>query len=84
MLTPELACLDLQECGELPPGTLVAPLSVLRDIRCALGPTSLNLWLGDREQVLVSSDLYEAFQAWEASQEGEAEENGGEDQSWLN
>jgi len=69
MFTPELACLDFQECHELPPSTLLAPLSVLREIRCALGPTKLNLLVGQQEAVLVSSDLYEAFHAWEQMQD---------------
>jgi len=69
MFTPELACLDFQECRELPPSTLVAPLTVLREIRCALGPTQLNLLVGQQEAVLVSSDLFEAFHAWEQDQE---------------
>jgi hypothetical protein len=68
MFTPELACLDFQECAELPKGTLVAPVSVLREIRCALGPTKLTLLLGTSEAVLVSSDLFEAFQQWEQAQ----------------
>ena len=79
MFTPELACLNLQECSELPPGTLVAPLPILRDIRCALGPTTLNLWVGEQEEVLVSSDLYEAFHAWESQQEDDQNHDG-----WLN
>jgi len=68
MFTPELACLDFQECRELPPNTLVASLSILREIRCALGPTTLNLLVGNQEAVLVSSDLYEAFNIWEQDQ----------------
>ena len=69
MFTPELANVDFQECRELPPSTLVAPLSLLREIRCALGPTKLNLLIGTKEAVLVSSDLFEAFNAWEQDQE---------------
>jgi hypothetical protein len=70
-MPPELACLDFQECTELPKGTLVAPVSVLREIRCALGPTKLTLLLGTSDAVLVSSDLYEAFQQWEQAQDEE-------------
>jgi hypothetical protein len=79
MFTPELACLDFQECRDLPKGTLVAPLSVIREIRCALGPTALQLLVGESEAVLVSSDLFEAFQAWEQAQGDEPE-----DTAWLN
>lgn len=68
MFTPELACLDFQECRELPPSTLVAPMNVLREIRCALGNCSLNLLVGIQDVVLVSSDLFEAFHAWEEAQ----------------
>ncbi|WP_437228520.1 hypothetical protein SH661x_000949 [Planctomicrobium sp. SH661] len=83
MFTPELACLDFQECRELPPSTLVAPLSVLREIRCALGATKLNLLVGQQEAVLVSSDLFEAFHAWEQTQDDIEPENG-PDNSLLN
>lgn len=82
MFTPELASLDFQECRELPASTLVAPLSVLREIRCALGPTRLNLLVGDQEAVLVSSDLFEAFNVWEQDQ-GE-DLNDGPDNALLN
>jgi len=74
MFTPELACLDFQECRDLPANTLVAPLVVLREIRCALGPTRLNLIVGNQEAVLVSSDLYEAFHAWEQHQDNVADD----------
>lgn len=79
MFTPELACLDFQECRELPPATLVAPLAILREIRCALGPNGFNLVVGVHEAVLVSSDLYNAFQAWEAAQDDEASGSGPQD-----
>lgn len=82
MFTPELANVDFQECRELPPSTLVAPLALLREIRCALGPTKLNLLIGTKEAVLVSSDLFEAFNAWEQYQEEEP--NDGQDDPLLN
>lgn len=82
MFTPELACLDFQECQDLPPGTIVAPLSVLREIRCALGRTELNLVVGDQEAVMVSADLYQAFHVWEEEQEDRTEDLG--DNAWLN
>lgn len=88
MFTPELACLDFQECRDLPANTLVAPLAVLREIRCALGLTRLNLLVGNQEAVLVSSDLYEAFHAWEQHQTeitpDEQDEQGDSDLSLLN
>ncbi|WP_437188168.1 hypothetical protein SH668x_001598 [Planctomicrobium sp. SH668] len=82
MFSPELACLDFKECRELPPSTLVAPLSILREIRCALGPTKLNLLVGTGEAVQVSSDLYAAFHAWEDEQSDEPESDS--DHSMLN
>ncbi|WP_437202798.1 hypothetical protein [Planctomicrobium sp. SH664] len=83
MFTPELACVDFQECSKLPPNTLVATVSILREIRCALGPTKLNLIIGDQEAVLVSSDLFAAFTAWE-EQNVEDEGDAGDNNAWLN
>ena len=83
MFSPELACVDFQECAQLPPNTLVATLSILREIRCALGATKLNLLVGNQEAVLVSSDLYAAFAAWEQEQ-GVADDDASDDSAWLN
>ena len=87
MFLPDLASLDLQECCNLPPATLVGPLSLIREVRCALGSKSdLNLIVGDSEAVQVSSDLFAAFQAWENAQEAEDDDDTlpGSDQAWLN
>jgi hypothetical protein len=46
----------------------MAPLPLLRELRCALGPTTINLIVGSKEAVLVSSDLFEAFHVWEEDQ----------------
>ncbi|SFJ11003.1 hypothetical protein [Planctomicrobium piriforme] len=81
MSLSDLACLDLQECSDLPKNTLVAPLPLLRELRCALGMTTINLMLGTQPEVLVSSDLYEAFHVWE---EDQAPESDGIDPSQLN
>lgn len=86
MFTPELAALDFQECRDLPPGTLVGPFSVVREIRCVLGKTHLNLLVGDQEAVQVSPDLFAAFQAWEQSLEttDEDDDAASDDYSSLN
>lgn len=81
MFTPELACLDFQECSDLPPGTLVAPLTILREIRCAIGASKIKLLVGDSERVLVSTDLFQAFQDWEDAQD---EDQSGDDPALLN
>ncbi len=69
------ACLDLQECRDLPQNTLVAALPLLRELRCALGPTTINMLVGRGDAVLVSSDLYEAFHVWEDDQSPEETDN---------
>lgn len=77
MPTPDTFGLELREDPSLPAKTLVAPISVIRDIRAALGEVSMNIQVGwDSPAVRVSSDLYEAFHAWSAMQEdfeGESE-----------
>ena len=62
----DLCDLELIEDPELPPRTLVAPLLVVREIRSALGPVTFNLIVGDKQAVHISSDLFEAFGAWDA------------------
>lgn len=87
MLSPDLACVDFRECSDLPANTLVAPLPVIREIRCLLGNIGIDLLVGADEAVLVSSDVFAAFAAWDAenSDEGdEADEAGDDDTAWLN
>ena len=62
----DLCDLELVEDPELPPRTLVAPLLVVREIRSALGEVAFNLIVGDKQAVHISSDLFEAFGAWDA------------------
>ena len=74
MPTPDSFGLELREDPTLPAKTLVAPISVIRDIRAALGELAMNIEIGwDSPAVMVSSDLYEAFNAWSALQEDSEE-----------
>lgn len=70
MQTPDLSCLELRESQSLPARTLVAPISVIREIRLLLGQLKLDLRVGLGETVLISSDLYAAFNAWQAENFG--------------
>ncbi|WP_437192070.1 hypothetical protein [Planctomicrobium sp. SH527] len=83
MSLSDLACLDLQECRELPQNTLMAPLPLLRELRCALGATTIKMLVGHNSAVLVSSDLYEAFHVWEDDHTVQ-EDNDGIDPAQLN
>ncbi len=75
MPTPDSFGLELREDPSLPAKTLVAPIGVIRDIRAALGEVAMNIQIGwDSPAVMVSSDLYEAFHAWNEMQEGFEEE----------
>jgi hypothetical protein len=65
MTPPDLADLDLMESAELPARTMVAPLSIIREIRLAPGVPSINLLVGTEDVVLVSSDLFEAYNEWD-------------------
>lgn len=66
MDTPNFSCLELRESADLPARTLIAPISVIREIRMILGKLNLDLQIGLDETVLVSSDLFAAFTAWQA------------------
>ncbi len=74
MPTPDSFGLELREDPSLPAKTLVAPISVIRDIRAALGELTMNIQVGwDSPAVMVSSDLFEAFNAWSSMQEDSEE-----------
>jgi hypothetical protein len=74
MSTPDAFGLELREDPSLPAKTLVAPIGVIRDIRAALGELAMNIQIGwDSPAVMVSSDLYEAFNAWSSMQEDSEE-----------
>jgi hypothetical protein len=81
MTSPDLACLEFRECTKLPANTLVAPLPVIREIRCLLGNIGIDLVVGTDEAVLVSPDVFAAFNAWDAEQSDDPE---GDDSAWLN
>lgn len=74
----DLCDLELVEDPQLPPRTLVAPLLVVREIRSALGPVKFNIVVGDTQAVHISSDLFEAFGAWDAKETGAGDEPEGD------
>jgi hypothetical protein len=76
MISRETGQLELLESAELPPRTLVAPLQLVREIRATLGQLDIDICIGTGDAVFASSDLFEAFQAWDEEQSGES--------SWLN
>ena len=76
MISREAGQLELLESAELPSRTLVAPLQLVREIRATLGPLDVDIRIGSADAVFASSDLFEAFQAWE--------EEHGADGFWLN
>ncbi len=76
MPTPDSFGLEFREDPTLPAMTLVAPISVIRDIRAELGEVGMNIQVGwDSPAVMVSSDLYEAFNVWSSQQDGLEEES---------
>jgi len=66
MLPHDLADLELLEAAELPAQTLVAPLSIIREIRVFLGQAKVNLIVGTENAVFFSSDLFEAYSQWDS------------------
>jgi hypothetical protein len=60
--------LDVVECGELGTQTIVAPFLLARELRLRLGHTGLRVGVGTRQAILVSPDIFAAFQDWYESQ----------------
>jgi|SaaInlStandDraft_1057018.scaffolds.fasta_scaffold33975_1 hypothetical protein len=83
MFTSDLAHLDFRQCDDLPENTMVAPLMVIREIRCLLGNINIQLIVGTEEAVLASKDVFDAFSAWDATQ-AEDDEGNDQDNSMLN
>ena len=61
----DLCSLEIRESQDLPARTLVAPLSVIREIRASVGRIGLDLQIGLEETVLVSPDVFAAFSDWD-------------------
>ncbi len=68
MLVPDLFRVELVEDAELQANTMIAPLSVIRDIRTAVPNLAINLMVGFDDRIHVSPDLYEAFNVWSSHQ----------------
>jgi len=75
MISHDAGPLELLESPELPSRTLVAPMSVARDIRAALPEIEIDIRIGTGDTVFISSDLYDAFQEWNGTLEAGAEWN---------
>ena len=76
MLPTSHADIELLESEELPVRTLVAPLILARELRLVLAELDLNIEIGTRDAVIISSDLYQAFQQWnEAVTEDDSSES---------
>lgn len=65
MLPSNLADLELVESPDLPPQTMMAPLSIIREIRLAVGESKIHLMVGVDDVVHISSDLFEAYNSWD-------------------
>lgn len=78
MLPTSHADIELLESEELPVRTLVAPLVLARELRLILAELDLNIEIGTRDAVIISSDLYQAFQQWNAT----VEEDDASDSHW--
>lgn len=76
MLPASYADIELLESEELPLRTLVAPPILARELRLALDAMDLTIQTGSREAVLISSDLYEAFQQWDGGDESSSSLDG--------
>jgi hypothetical protein len=79
MLPTDHAEIELLESDELPVRTLIAPPLLARELRLALAGMDLTIQMGAQDAVIISTDLYAAFQAWSAA---EADDNPGSDLTW--
>ncbi len=71
MISHDAGRLDLCESPELPARTLVAPLTVVREIRAVLGMLDVDIRIGTGDAVYISSDLFAAFNEWDEQQADE-------------
>jgi hypothetical protein len=74
MLPTNYADIELVESADLPQRTLVAPPLLARELRLVLADAQLTIRMGALDAVLISSDLYEAFQVWSSAQETEGDD----------
>ncbi len=68
MLPTSHADIELLESEDLPVRTLVAPPILARELRLVLAELDLTIEIGTRDAVIISSDLYEAFQQWNTTE----------------
>lgn len=64
MLPTDHAEIELLESDELPVRTLIAPPLLARELRLALIGMDLTIEMGSQDAVIISTDLYAAFQEW--------------------
>lgn len=64
MLPTDHADIELLESDELPVRTLIAPPLLARELRLALAGMDLTIQMGAQDAVIISTDLYAAFQEW--------------------
>lgn len=64
MLPTDHADIELLESDELPVRTLIAPPLLARELRLALTGMDLTIQMGAQDAVIISTDLYAAFQEW--------------------
>lgn len=79
MLPTDHAEIELLESDELPVRTLIAPPLLARELRLALTGMDLTIQMGSQEAVIISTDLYAAFQEWSAL---EADDDSESDECW--
>jgi len=79
MLPTDHAEIELLESDELPVRTLIAPPMLARELRLVLTGMDLTIEMGSQDAVIISADLYEAFQEWSgAGEDGPADDGGAE------
>jgi hypothetical protein len=78
MLPTDHAEIELLESDELPVRTLIAPPLLARELRLALTGMDLTIEMGSQDAVIISTDLFAAFQEWSGELQSEEESEAGE------
>ena len=81
MLPTDHAEIELLESDELPVRTLIAPPLLARELRLVLSGMDLTIQMGSQDAVIISTDLFTAFQEWSGQAESE---DGPETESFWN
>jgi hypothetical protein len=71
-----LHSLRVVEDPHLPRSTMRAPLSLIREIQCTIGPCGIRLEISEDEYIHFSTDLFAIFSQWQDRDDRNASNHG--------